>query len=126
MGHQLCSTEFLSTMYFSYISSTSHSLAPNSLEAPSSTPVTWLDTADRPLSSACCSALQRIAPLGAAAAPAPPLRLTVHSVACCRQYEGLALKSCSFMRRSPCTTSPIRTSFSYRIDRPFRADWTCR
>ena len=40
------------TMYFSYISSTSHSLAPNSLEAPSSTPVTWLDTADRPLSFA--------------------------------------------------------------------------
>ncbi len=50
-------------MYFSYISSTSHSLAPNSLEAPSSTPVTWLDTADRPLSSAYCTRC-RAAPLG--------------------------------------------------------------
>src|SRR5665213_924815 len=104
-------------MYFSYISSTSHSLAPNSLEAPSSTPVTWLDTADRPLSSAYCTLDIRVRLLeGATAAPAPPLRLTVQNSACCRQYEGLALKSCSSMRQRPCTTSRTRTCSWCRID----------
>src|SRR5690606_11818811 len=52
IGHQLLSTDSLSTRYRSYISSRSHSLAPNSPEALSSgvTPVTGLDTADRLLS----------------------------------------------------------------------------
>src|SRR5690606_4354917 len=52
IGQQLLSTDSLSTRYRSYISSTSHSLAPNSPEALSSgvTPVTGLDTADRLLS----------------------------------------------------------------------------
>ena len=51
IGHHDGSTEFLSVLNCSYISSTSHSLAPNSPAAPPSglTPVTWLDTADRPL-----------------------------------------------------------------------------
>src|SRR5690554_338127 len=48
MGHQDLSTEFLSTLKRSYISSTSHSLAPNSEVSPSG--VSRLGTADRPLS----------------------------------------------------------------------------
>src|SRR5690606_30123296 len=50
IGHQLWSTELRSTRYRSYISSTSHSLAPNSPEFPSSgtVPVTGFDTAESP------------------------------------------------------------------------------
>ena len=52
IGHHEGSTDSLFSRYCSYSSSTSHSLAPNSPEAPPSAPVpdTWLDTADRPLS----------------------------------------------------------------------------